>query len=158
MNSNDIEDALRAPMPPNSEALTVQILGQIRDNLSAINRKQDKIGEDVSAINIRVIKLEEQDARLKRAETSIEKLDEKVDTLLRDKDNRDGARTVFVGIRGWTPVIIAILSAIASIATALYLAGRQVGVIQPSAAVQQEVRAAEHRAGAEPYPNDGRAR
>jgi len=128
-NTDNLHDALTRPAGPSSEALTVQILGQIRDNLSAINRKQDTIDGKVSDVVIRVVKLEEQDARLKRLEEADKAMDAKIDVLMRDKDQRAGASSVFVGVRGWTPVVIAILSAIASIATALYLTGRAAGVV-----------------------------
>jgi hypothetical protein len=117
------------PEPMRGDTLTTHILAQIRDNLSAINKKQDKIAEDVTTVNIRVVKLEEQDARLKRLEEADKVQDAKIDVLMRDKDTRAGASTVFVGIRGWTPVVIAILSATASIFTALYLTGRAAGVV-----------------------------
>lgn len=125
MNPDQIDDAR------NSAGLSLmdQVLLQIRDNLTAINRKQDTIGTQVQDMNARVIRLEEREERLERLEKLVEKQDGKIDVLLRDKDQRDGAGQVFVGIRGWTPVIIAILSAVASIATALYLSGRAAGVV-----------------------------
>lgn len=125
--------------PGSVDELQLQILGQIRDNLSTINRKQDAIDAKVTSVSERVVRLEERDERLERAEKSIEKMDGKLDALLRDKDQRDGAGRVFVGIRGWTPVIIAILSALASIVTAIYVIGRAANVIEPSRSIRAEV-------------------
>jgi hypothetical protein len=115
--------------PGSADELQLQILGQIRDNLSAINRKQDTIDGKLDDVNIRVVRLEERDERLERAEKAIDKMSGKLDVLMRDKDERAGAGRVFVGIRGWTPIIIALVSAFASIATALYLSGRAAGVV-----------------------------
>lgn len=133
--------------PGTVDELQLQILGQIRDNLSAINRKQDAVDAKLDQVNVRVVRLEERDERLERAEKSIEKMDGKLDALLRDKDQRDGAGRVFVGIRGWTPVVIAILSALASIVTAIYVIGRAANVIEPSSSIRQEVmqKSAERR-------------
>jgi septal ring factor EnvC (AmiA/AmiB activator) len=117
--------------PGSADELQLQILGQIRDNLSAINRKQDSVDQKLDQVNVRVVRLEERDERLERAEKAIEKMDGKLDALLRDKDQRDGAGQVFVGIRGWAPVIIAIGAAVASIFSAVYLSGRATGVINP---------------------------
>ncbi len=135
--------------PGSVDELQLQILGQIRDNLSAINRKQDAVEAKLDQVNVRVVRLEERDERLERAEKSIEKMGGKLDALLRDKDQRDGAGQVFVGIRGWTPVIIAIISALASIVTGIYILGRAVNVIEPSKSIRQEVHAIE---GATPLP------
>lgn len=128
MNANDIDDLLSKPAH-NPETMTLQVLAQIRDNLAAINRKQDVIGSKVDDAATRVARLEERSERVERIEKLVEKLETRVGSLLDDKAQRDGASTVFVGIRGWTPVVIAILSAIASIFTALYLSGRAAGVV-----------------------------
>lgn len=112
-----------------AEELQLQVLAQIRDSLTVIHRKQDGLDNKLTDVNVRVVRLEERDERLERAEKSIERLDGKVDTLLRDKDQRDGANNVFVGIRGWTPVVIAVIAALCSVLSGLYLAGRAGGVI-----------------------------
>ena len=127
--------------PGSVDELQLQILGQIRDNLSAINRKQDAVDAKLDQVNVRVVRLEERDERLERAEKAIEKMDGKLDALLREKDQRDGAGQVFVCIRGWTPVVIAIVSAIASIVTGIYVLGRAANVIEPSKSILAEVMA-----------------
>jgi len=110
--------------------MQLQVLGQIRDSLALMHKKQERISEDVSSINVRVVKLEERDERLERAERAVVALDSKIDVLMTDKSKREGASSVFVGIRGWTPVIIAIIAALCSVFSGLYLAGRATGVVQ----------------------------
>jgi predicted RNase H-like nuclease (RuvC/YqgF family) len=90
MDHRDIDDALRVPTA-NAEALSAQILAQIRDSLAAINRKQDTIGKDVSSASERIARLEERNERINRLETTV--LDDKarIDALMKDKDRRDGA-------------------------------------------------------------------
>lgn len=81
----------------------------------------------------RVIRLEERDQRVAAVETSLATLDARVDMLRKDKDRREGADNqtdrIFVGVRGWTPVVIAMIAALASIFSAIYLAGRATGVV-----------------------------
>ncbi len=86
----DIEDALHLA-PHTSEAMTVQILAQIRDSLTAINRKQDTISRDVGNASERIARLEERNERINRLEDTVRTIDTRVDVLLKDKDRRDGA-------------------------------------------------------------------
>lgn len=90
INSRDLEDALTA-QAHGSEAMTVQILAQIRDSLSAINRKQDNIVRDVSSSSERIARLEERNERINRLEVTVQNLADKIGALLKDKDRRDGA-------------------------------------------------------------------
>lgn len=122
-------DALTSPAQPGSDALTLQILAQIRDSMSAILREQRETRSEVGDLKLRMVRIEERDRRLEDAEKALEKLDGKVDALLRDKDQREGAAKVFIGVKGWTPVILAIIAAASSIGTAVYMAGRATGFV-----------------------------
>ena len=88
--SGDQEASLR-------DQLTVQILTQIRDNLDLIRRKQDTFGTDLHTVSERVVRLEERNERLDRAEKAIEHLDGRVDVLMADKSRREGA----IGLIEW---------------------------------------------------------
>lgn len=90
MNPHEIDDALRV-QASGPDAMAVQILAQIRDSLSAINRKQDTISKDVSNASERIARLEERNERVNRIEQTVQKLDTRVDELAKDKDRRDGA-------------------------------------------------------------------
>lgn len=116
-----------------NEELHTQILAQIRDNMALQGKMLSDQSRMLNEMHGRLIRVEERDERIERLEKSAEKSDAKLDALLRDKDQRDGANNVFVGIRGWTPVIIAIIAAIASIFSAIYLAGRATGVVSEPA-------------------------
>ncbi|MDB5707866.1 MAG: hypothetical protein JWN66_4982 [Sphingomonas bacterium] len=99
----DIDDALTVPAH-GAEAMTVQILAQIRDSLSAINRKQDTISKDVGEASVRIARLEERNERVNRIEAAVQSLDARVDVLLKDKDRRDGA-TGIVGVIMKSPTL-----------------------------------------------------
>lgn len=90
VDPRDLDDALRIPAHT-SEAMTVQILGQIRDSLAAINRKQDTISKDIGSASERIARLEERNERIERMERQMATIDGRVDVLLKDKDRRDGA-------------------------------------------------------------------
>lgn len=138
---NAIEELMRDAntLPTNtSEELQLQILGQIRDNLQGINRKQDVIEGKISGISERVVRLEERDERIERLEKSSERTEAKVDALLKDKDQRDGASGVFVGLRGWLPVVFASVAALAAIFSAIYTLGRVTGKIEPPPGVLRD--------------------
>lgn len=77
--------------------LTVQILTQIRDNLALINKKQDAFGSDLHTVSERVVRLEERNERLGRAEVAIGALDAQVRLLIADKHKREGA----IGLVEW---------------------------------------------------------
>lgn len=100
MNSNDGTDRSR---------LEIQVLAQIRDNLTALNT-------DVREVREKVIRLEERDQRVSALEQAIAKLDTRVDVLLKDKDRRDGAVSFGQAVVKHLPSLSlgAILAAIAS--------------------------------------------
>ena len=132
-----VDDALNRA-PQSTDELHLQILAQIRDNLTLQGKlltDQGKLltdqGRTIGDMNGRLIRVEERDTRVAELQDSYRALDAKVDALLRDKDERAGAKQVFVGIRGWIPVIIAIGAAIASIFSAIYLSGQAAGIISP---------------------------
>jgi hypothetical protein len=80
-----------------SRELTNQVLIQIRDNLAQINRKQDEFGKEQIEQGTRIVRLEERNERLTRAETHIAELDAKIEVLTADKHKRDGA----IGLASW---------------------------------------------------------
>jgi len=86
----DIDDALRI-QTQGADGMTVQILAQIRDSLSAINRKQDNISKDVSSASERIARLEERNERVSRIESTMQAIESRIDILMMDKDRRDGA-------------------------------------------------------------------
>jgi hypothetical protein len=79
------------------DQLTVQILTQIRDNLDLIRKKQDSFSVEQHELSIRLTKLEERNERITRLESAFERVDGRVDVLMKDKDRRDGA----VGLASW---------------------------------------------------------
>lgn len=121
MDPSNIDDRRNRAATTNEE-LHLQILTQIRDTL----QQQGKTLYDVKD---RVLILEARDERIARLESHIEKLTGITEALVSDKDQRDGASKVFVGVKGWTPVLIALGAAVASIFSAIYLAGRMTGVV-----------------------------
>lgn len=62
----------------------LQVLTQIRDSLSSLS-------SDMRETRERVIRLEERDCRVSVLENLVATLDNRVDLLLKDKDQRDGA-------------------------------------------------------------------
>lgn len=89
-NPHELEDALTM-RTGSAEAMTVQILAQIRDSLSTIGREQSTIRETLTETRDRVIVLEQRDQRVATLESLVATLDTRVDILLKDKDRRDGA-------------------------------------------------------------------
>ncbi len=79
------------------DQLTIQILTQIRDNLDLIRRKQDSFGDDLHTLTTRVAVIEERNGRMDRIEAKVEREAGRTDALMRDKDQRDGAISVW----GW---------------------------------------------------------
>lgn len=141
MGMSNIEDALGLRMDGTTEGMTLQVLAQIRDSLSAMSRDIRQNNEATSDVRERVIRLEERDKRLDVVESSIKTLDGRVDALLKDKDRRDGALGLMGAIRVWAPSI----GMVASILAAAWLYGRSLGVV-PAPPVRQSHHI-EHRQG-----------
>ena len=116
-----LEDALHPRMAGSTEGMTLQVLDQIRDSLTALTRDVRAANEATADVRERVIRLEERDKRLDQIEATVGVLDGRVDVLLKDKDRRDGALGMLGVLRVWGPLIF---SAIA----ALWLVGRSVGI------------------------------
>ena len=116
-----LEDALHPRMAGSTEGMTLQVLAQIRDSLTALTRDVRAANEATADVRERVIRLEERDKRLDQIEATVGVLDGRVDVLLKDKDRRDGALGMLGVLRVWGPLIF---SAIA----ALWLVGRSVGI------------------------------
>jgi hypothetical protein len=108
-------------MAGSTEGMTLQVLAQIRDSLTALTRDVRAANEATADVRERVIRLEERDKRLDQIEATVGVLDGRVDVLLKDKDRRDGALGMLGVLRVWGPLIF---SAIA----ALWLVGRSVGI------------------------------
>jgi hypothetical protein len=89
--------------------LELEVLTQIRDNLTSLNT-------DVREVREKVIRLEERDQRVAALEQTIAKLDTRVDVLLKDKDRRDGAVSLGHAVVKHTPALSlgAILAALAT--------------------------------------------
>lgn len=108
---DEINDSLR--VPDSRATLELQVLAQIRDNLSAIlneqremRRDQRDMGKDLSETRERLIRLEERDERTSRLERSLQLLDEQVTTLQTDKDRRDGALSASAWVlRNWPSIV-----------------------------------------------------
>ena len=124
MHASDIEDALNPRIVGTTEGMTLQVLAQIRDSLSAMSRKIDANNEATTDVRERVIRLEERDKRLEAVEASVVTLDARVDVLLKDKDRRDGAVGMLGTIKSWAPFLAMLFSA----ACAAWLYGRSLGI------------------------------
>jgi hypothetical protein len=116
-----LEDALSPRIAGSTEGMTLQVLAQIRDSLTAMSRDIRSNNEATADVRERVIRLEERDKRLDQIESTVGVLDARVDVLLKDKDRRDGALGMLGVLRVWGPLIF---SAIA----ALWLVGRSIGI------------------------------
>ena len=103
MNPREIDDALHAQVN-GADGMAVQILAQIRDSLSAINRKQDTISRDVSSASERIARLEERNERVSRIEETVRAMGIEVNALAADKDRRDGA-SGFAGLLLKSPAL-----------------------------------------------------
>lgn len=124
-----LEDALGARVAGSTEGMTLQVLAQIRDSLSAMNRDITAIHRDMKESNEatadvreRVIRLEERDRRLDDLEGAQAEHAEKIAALMKDKDRRDGAGSFLGGMFKYGPAIFSLL-------TVLYLFGRSLGVV-----------------------------
>lgn len=122
-----LDDALHTRFAGTTEGMTLQVLAQIRDSLTAMSRDIRANNEATADVRERVIRLEERDKRLEHVEADIAVLDTKVAVLMKDKDRRDGATGFLSKVPGWVTFMIALCSAL----TAIYLAGRQVGFVPP---------------------------
>ena len=140
MNASDIEDALHPRMAGSTEGMTLQVLAQIRDSLTALTRDVRSANEATADVRERVIRLEENNRRLDDVEARQKVSDAKIDVLMRDKDSRDGAVGFLNKVPTWVSFVIALCSAL----TALYLAGRQVGVISSPPTTPARVEATIH--------------
>ncbi|MET1083773.1 MAG: hypothetical protein ABWY12_12110 [Burkholderiales bacterium] len=126
-----IEDALHPRMAGSTEGMTLQVLAQIRDSLTALTRDVRSANEATSDVRERVIRLEERDKRLDDLEADMKAADLKIGILMRDKDNRDGANKFLSKVPNW----LSFLVALGSVFSAVYLLGRQVGFV-PAPPVQ----------------------
>jgi hypothetical protein len=125
MPNSQIEDALHPRMAGSTEGMTLQVLAQIRDSLTALTRDVRSANEATSDVRERVIRLEENNRRLDDVEADLKAVDVKVGILMRDKDNRDGAGRFLSKVPTWLSFVIALCSAL----TAIYLAGRAAGIV-----------------------------
>lgn len=143
--SLNLEDALNPRMAGSTEGMTLQVLAQIRDSLSAMSRDVRANTEATGDVRERVIRLEEQNKRMEDLEASHKATNVKVDILMRDKDNRDGATSFLSKVPTWLSFVIAL----GSIFSAIYLLGRQVGFVpappQAAARVEAVIHPEEHR-------------
>jgi hypothetical protein len=86
MPHSQIEDALNPRMAGSTEGMTLQVLAQIRDSLTALTRDVRSANEATSDVRERVIRLEENNRRLDDVESDVKAIDVKVAILMRDKD------------------------------------------------------------------------
>ena len=135
-----LEDALHPRMAGSTEGMTLQVLAQIRDSLTALTRDVRSANEATSDVRERVIRLEENNRRLDEVEADLKAVETKVGILMRDKHSRDGAVGFLNKVPTWVSFVIALCSAL----TALYLAGRQVGVIASPPTAPARVEATIH--------------
>jgi hypothetical protein len=149
-----LEDALNPRMAGSTEGMTLQVLAQIRDSLSAQNRDVRNVVESISDVRERVIRLEENSRRLDEMEADLRKTDAKVGVLMADKDRRDGARSAFGMIKDWSPFIAAVMATLA----AAWLYGRSLNIVpapplaaaRVEATIQHDERRIEGAVGGKP--------
>ena len=99
----------------NADELHLQILTQIRDNLTVQGKNLAELGKTAVDMQGRLIRLEERDHRITQMEKQFEKLDARVDVLLKDKDRRDGAISAWTWLLKNWPSIIAMLVTIGAV-------------------------------------------
>lgn len=138
--SLNLEDALNPRMAGSTEGMTLQVLAQIRDSLSAQNRDVRNVVESISDVRERVIRLEENSRRLDDLEADQKKTDAKVGVLMADKDRRDGARSAFGMIKEWSPFIGMIMATLA----AAWLYGRSLNIVPAPPLAPARVEAVIH--------------
>jgi hypothetical protein len=140
--SANLEDALSPRMAGSTEGMTLQVLAQIRDSLTALTRDVRSANEATSDVRERVIRLEERDKRLDDLEADMKAADLKIGILMRDKDNRDGANKFLSKVPNW----LSFLVALGSVFSAVYLLGRQVGFVPaPPSRVEAVIHPEERR-------------
>lgn len=139
----DFNDALNPRMAGSTEGMTLQVLAQIRDSLTAMSRDIRSNNEATAEVRDRVIRLEERDRRLTDVEADLKVTSAQVAVLLKDKDRRDGAIGMLATIKNWSPFIAAVMATLA----AAWLYGRSVGVVPapPVHTQTQSVPAIERR-------------
>lgn len=125
MTPADLQDALSPRMAGSTEGMTLQVLAQIRDSLTAQSRDVRAVVESVSDVRERVIRLEERDKRLEHVETTLDEIESKIAVLMKDKDRRDGAFGMLGTIKSWAPFLAMIFSA----ACMVWLYGRSAGIV-----------------------------
>jgi hypothetical protein len=116
-----IEDALNPRLAGSTEGMTLQVLAQIRDSLSAQNRDIRNTVEAISDVRERVIRLEESNRRLEAVEKTTNDHNRRIDDLEADKLRRDGAIGLIGALKVWGPVVFSALAA-------LWLFGRSLGI------------------------------
>lgn len=123
-----IDDALNPRLAGTTEAMTLQVLAQIRDSMAAQNRDTRStvqavgdVREAVVDVRERVIRLEESNRRLEVVEASNKDHNSRLDVLEADKLRRDGALGLIGALRVWGPVVFSALAA-------LWLFGRSLGI------------------------------
>ena len=119
--ARDIEDALNPRMAGSTEGMTLQVLAQIRDSLSAQNRDNRSTLETITDVRERVIRLDESIRRFDVVVTTTKDHDAMIDAFVKDKDRRDGALGMLGMLRVWGPVVFSALAA-------LWLFGRSFGI------------------------------
>lgn len=137
-----MEDALNPRLAGSTEGMTLQVLAQIRDSLTAVSRDVRSNNEATADVRERVIRLEERDKRLEQVEASVLVHDARIDVLLKDKDRRDGALGMLGILRVWGPVVFSALAA-------FWLFGRSLGITPappvPAARVEATIQHDERR-------------
>lgn len=123
-SGQNIEDSLHPRMAGSTEGMTLQVLAQIRDSLTAQSRDVRTLTEGVTDVRERVIRLEENNRRLGEVETKLRMVEDRVDILWTDKDRRDGAKGAYSLIKEWSPFVAAVMATLA----AAWLYGRSIGV------------------------------
>lgn len=124
-SGQSLEDALHPKMAGSTEGMTLQVLAQIRDSLTAMSRDIRSNNEATADVRERVIRLEERDKRLDQIEGDVKTLGGKVAVLVADKDRREGITGAFRMIKDWLPF----LGSVAAILAAAWLYGRSAGIV-----------------------------
>ncbi|MDY7525473.1 hypothetical protein [Sphingomonas sp. 10B4] len=122
-----MEDALSPHLLGSTQGMTLQVLTQIRDSLSAMSRDIRANSEATSDVRERVIRLEERDRRFNDLEERVHATEIDITDLKGDKNRREGAHSLIGKFPNW----LSVMMAIASIFSAVWLFGRSVGVVPP---------------------------
>ena len=128
----EMEDALNPRIVGATEGMTLQVMAQIRDVMSQMNRDIRGMKESTDDVRDRVIRLEERNRRLDDVELSCKVLDGKVDMLLADKERREGVGSALGWLLKWGPTLFGLF-------TVLFLIMRATGTLHiPVAAELQK--------------------